>query len=245
MRDTTKKSIIGEIVAADYRTAAVFENFGIDFCCKGNKSIGDVCEAKNINANVLIERLDTVINLQENKAVNYQSWHIDLLADYIEKNHHRYVQQKIPVINQYLDKLCGVHGLKNPELFGIREQFNHAATELLAHMKKEEMVLFPFIRQLFVAQTTHQTPPTPHFGTVQNPVQMMMHEHDIEGERFRTIAQLSNNYTPPADACNTYKVTYALLKEFETDLHLHIHLENNILFPKAIAMEDAIVAIMN
>ena len=220
MSNATKKSIIGEIVATDYRTAAVFGTFGIDFCCKGNKSIGDVCEAKNIDSNVLIERLNAVINLPENKA-------------------------KIPIINQYLDKLCSVHGLKNPELFAIREQFNHAATELLAHMKKEEMVLFPFIRQLFVAQTTHQTPTTPHFGTIQNPVQMMMHEHDIEGERFRTIAQLSNNYTPPADACNTYKVTYALLKEFETDLHLHIHLENNILFPKAIAMEDAVIAIMN
>ncbi len=237
MSNATKKSIIGEIVATDYRTAAVFGTFGIDFCCKGNKSIGDVCEAKNIDSNVLIERLNAVINLPENKAVDYQAWHIDLLADYIEKNHHRYVQEKIPIINQYLDKLCSVHGLKNPELFAIREQFNHAATELLAHMKKEELVLFPYIRKMVKTTISHQEISTPHFGTVQNPVHMMMHEHDTEGERFRRIAQLSNDYTPPADACNTYRVTYNLLNEFENDLHTHIHLENNILFPKAIQLE--------
>ncbi|MFN8237520.1 MAG: hemerythrin domain-containing protein, partial [Chitinophagales bacterium] len=115
------------------------------------------------------------------------------------------------------------------------------AGELTAHMKKEELMLFPFIRKMAKAQTTKEKVSTPMFGTVQNPIAMMHQDHDTEGERFRKIAALTQNYTPPADACNTYRVTFALLKEFEEDLHLHIHLENNILFPKAIELEKSIL----
>ena len=126
---------------------------------------------------------------------------------------------------QFLDKLCRVHGERHPELFEINRIFNESARDLESHFKKEEGVLFPFIESLVP------------FGTVENPIAMMMHEHSTEGERFEEIVKLTNNYTPPADACNTYKVTYQMLQEFETDLNRHIHLENNILFPKAIALE--------
>jgi regulator of cell morphogenesis and NO signaling len=162
---------------------------------------------------------------------------LDLLTDYIEKKHHRYVEAQIPVLNQYLAKLCRVHGDRHPELYKIKEHFIQSAGELTMHMKKEELVLFPFIRKMVRAK--HQNTPLdlPHFGTVQNPIQTMMKEHDNEGERFRQIAALSRGYAPPADACNTYRVTFSLLQEFEKDLHLHIHLENNILFPKAQALE--------
>lgn len=234
--DTLEKKI-GEIVANDYRTAAVFKNHKIDFCCKGNRSLTEVCEEKKLNIGLLTEELDAVTQQKETNTIDFNFWDLDLLTDYIEKKHHRYVERNIPVLLQYLNKLCKVHGSQHPELFEINKEFNECASALTAHMKKEELVLFPFIRNLVKATITHQQLNTPHFGTVENPIHMMMHEHDIEGERFRKIAQLSSDYTPPADACGTYKVTFSLLKEFENDLHTHIHLENNILFPRAIKSE--------
>lgn len=228
---------IGEIVAEDYRTAQVFKNHHIDFCCKGNRSIQEVCETKNMDPDELISEIEAVQQQTTGGTTDYQSWPLDLLADYIEKKHHRYVEEKIPILKQYLDKLCRVHGNRHPELFEITEHFKASGGELAAHMKKEELVLFPFIRKMVKAKPGGEKIGQPYFGTVQNPVQMMMHEHDAEGERFRKIVSLSDNYTPPADACGTYRVTFALLKEFEEDLHLHIHLENNILFPKAIELE--------
>jgi regulator of cell morphogenesis and NO signaling len=158
---------------------------------------------------------------------------MDLLADYIEKKHHRYVEHKIPELKSYLSKVAKVHGERHPELLEIEALFTAAAHELLSHMRKEELILFPFVRNM-TSNSDFQQPP---FGTVVNPIEMMKQEHDTEGERFRKISALSNQYTPPLDACTTYKVAFALLKEFEEDLHFHIHLENNILFPKAIETE--------
>jgi regulator of cell morphogenesis and NO signaling len=174
---------------------------------------------------------------QSENTTDYKSWPIDLLADYIEKKHHRYVQEKTLEIKPYLDKICKVHGERHPELLEINEHFNATAGELAMHMKKEELILFPSIRKMVKTKQENSQWEAPQFGTVQNPIQMMMDEHTAEGERFGKIETLSNNYTPPEDACNTYRVTIALLKEFEQDLHLHIHLENNILFPKAIELE--------
>ncbi|MDP2089645.1 MAG: iron-sulfur cluster repair di-iron protein [Flavobacteriaceae bacterium] len=232
-----ENQIIGELVAQDYRTAAVFKSFGIDFCCKGNRTINEVCESRNIEPVLLIEILEQVTDLQEGTSIDYQSWPIDLMADYIEKKHHRYVEEKTLEIKPYLDKICKVHGDRHPELFEINEHFIATAGELAQHMKKEELIIFPFVRKMMKAEQEGLKIATPHFGTIQNPIQMMMDEHTTEGDRFRKIEELSNNYTPPQDACNTYSVTFALLKEFEQDLHLHIHLENNILFPKAIELE--------
>lgn len=233
---TNKDQVIGELVADDYRTASVFKKYGIDFCCQGNRTIDDACVQKNINTHDVLNDLDKISQTPET-ATDYKSWPIDLLADYIEKKHHRYVEEKILEIKPYLEKICAVHGGRHPELFKIQEQFNASAGELAAHMKKEEFILFPFVRKMMKVKHEGLKMTAPHFGTIQNPVAMMMDEHSVEGDRFSKIGDLSNNYTPPSDGCNTYKVTFALLKEFEQDLHLHIHLENNILFPKAIEME--------
>lgn len=232
-----ENSIIGEVVANDYRTASVFKKYGIDFCCQGNRTIQDACTAKKLDAKPVVSDLNSINNQKSGDSTDYKSWPIDLLADYIEKKHHRYVEEKTLEIKPYLDKICRVHGDRHPELFEINEHFNASAGELAAHMKKEELILFPFIRKMAKAKQENAKIEAPHFGTVQNPIQMMMHEHTTEGERFRKIESLSNNYTPPEDVCNTNRVTFALLKEFEADLHLHIHLENNILFPKAIELE--------
>lgn len=233
----TQEKTIGEFVAEDYRTAQVFKKYNIDFCCKGNRSIQEASEKKNLDAAAIFRDIEAIKENNGGDTTDYKAWPIDLLADYVEKRHHRYVEEKTPTIKAFLDKLCKVHGQRHPELFEITKIFNESAGDLAAHMKKEELVLFPFIHKMVKAQRSGQDLGTPHFGTVENPVQMMMDEHTVEGERFVEIAELTNNYTAPADGCTTYNVTFAMLKDFEDDLHLHIHLENNILFPKAIALE--------
>lgn len=229
--------IIGELVANDYRTASVFKKYGIDFCCQGNRTINDACEAKKIDEKLVVDDLNNLLNSKADGGIDFQSWPLDLLADYIEKKHHRYVEEKSMEIKPYLDKICRVHGERHPELLEIKEHFNATAGELAMHMKKEELILFPFIKKMVKAKQENTKLDKPNFGTVENPIQMMMDEHTTEGDRFRKIEEISNNYTPPENACNTYRVTFALLNEFEQDLHMHIHLENNILFPRAIELE--------
>ncbi|MUH34331.1 iron-sulfur cluster repair di-iron protein [Zobellia amurskyensis] len=235
---------IGEIVANDYRTAQVFKNHKIDFCCRGNRSLEEVALKNNLDIDVLSAELKAVTEQNSGDNIDFESWPLDLLVDYIEKKHHRYVEAQSTVLKTYLDKLCRVHGANHPELFKIKELFYASAGELAMHMKKEELVLFPFVRKMVEAKQSGQNLGAPHFGTVSNPIRSMMQEHDNEGERFRTIAQLSNDYTPPADACSTYRVTFSLLQEFEDDLHRHIHLENNILFSKANALEKELTALV-
>lgn len=227
---------IGDIVAQDFRTAAIFKNYGIDFCCKGGRTIEEACESKKLDADKIYEEIG---NLPKNDGgtIDFNSWPLDLLADYVEKTHHRYVEEKTPVLQAFLDKLCKVHGGRHPELFEIRDLFEASARDLGAHLKKEELILFPFIKNMVQAQISGNVIQQPPFGTVENPVNMMKHEHTVEGERLRKIAELTDEYNPPADACNTYRVTFSMLQDFENDLHKHIHLENNILFPKAIRLE--------
>lgn len=235
--ETLEKKTIGEFVAQDFRTAAIFSKHGIDFCCKGNRTIDEVCEKKEIGPDELLDQLNTVLATKGDSGIDFKSWPLDLLADYIEKNHHRYVEEKTPVLLQFLNKLEKVHGGNHPELFEINQLFKGCAGELAQHMKKEELLLFPFIKKMVQATINHEAIQEPGFGTIKNPIAMMMQEHENEGDRFVKIVALTNNYAPPADACNTYKVTFAMLEEFEQDLHKHIHLENNILFPKAIVLE--------
>jgi len=237
----TEQSIIGELVAKDYRYATVFQKNKIDFCCQGNRTIAETCDKKKVNIDSLLSELTVASQVNDNSTTDFNSWPLDLLADYIEKKHHRYVESRITEIKPLLAKIVKVHGEMHPELLEVEDLFLGAAGELTAHMKKEEFILFPFVKKLAQA-AEGKTELTPgHFGTVANPIAMMMDEHSAEGERFRKIAALTNDYTPPKDACTTYMVTFSLLKEFERDLHLHIHLENNILFPKAVELEKALI----
>lgn len=232
---------IGEIVAEDYRTASVFENYKIDFCCNGNKNFNDVCKSKNIDSEKLLNEINSILQSGNDKTTDFQSWPLDLLADYIEKKHHRYVESKAPQIKQYLNKLCKVHGNEHNELFEVKELFDQSADELAMHMKKEELILFPFIRKMSSAmQNNEKISPAP-FGTIENPIRMMMMEHSNEGDRFNRIEGLTKGFKVPDDGCNTYLVTMAMLKEFQDDLHIHIHLENNILFPKAMQLEKVLI----
>ncbi|MDD4604974.1 MAG: iron-sulfur cluster repair di-iron protein [Dysgonamonadaceae bacterium] len=239
--EVQKDQIIGELVAQDYRSASVFKKYGIDFCCQGNRTINDACSVKKMDVNIVLNDLNSISDVKSSSGVDFQSWPLDLLADYIEKTHHRYVEDKSFEIKPYLNKICDVHGDNHPELYQIKDLYQKVVENLAQHMKKEELVLFPFIRKMESAKRSGGQLQRPHFGTIKNPINSMEDEHLAEGDRFRNIDQLSNHYSPPEDACNTYRVTYAMLKEFEDDLHLHIHLENNILFPKAIVMEEELI----
>lgn len=236
----TKERNIGELVAEDYRAAQVFKNHNIDFCCNGNRPLSEVCTENKLDEGQLQKELEIATSEVSSDNTNYENWPLDLLADYVQKTHHKYVEKQSQILKPYLDKICQVHGNHHPELFEIKDLFNTTSGAMAAHMKKEELILFPFIRKMVQAKDKGGALNPPSFKTVENPVAMMMEDHDAEGERFRKIAKLSDNYTPPSDACNTYKVTFGLLQEFESDLHKHIHLENNILFPKAIKLEKVL-----
>ena len=237
----TKQSIVGVLVAADYRTASVFKQYNIDFCCNGNRTLEKVCAEQQLPVDELMSGLNNAA-YTEKANIDYQFWSIDLLAEYIEQKHHKYVTNTIEEIKPYLQKITMVHGNRHPELSKIKSLFDNCAGELLQHMKKEELMLFPYIKRMMRVKEDKSSAMSSPFGSVQNLINMMHAEHDHEGERFRQIAALSTNYAVPPDGCNTYRVTMALLQEFEEDLHLHIHLENNILFPKAIALEKEITA---
>lgn len=236
--NTLEKTTIGAYVAQDFRTAALFSKYKIDFCCKGNKTLDEVCQAKGLDINQIEDEIESVIHSNSSTEIDFKTFSPSLLIDYILETHHHYIEEKVPVILMYLNKLCKVHGERHSELFEINNLFTASANDLLHHLEKEELILFPFIKEMQVAQKNNDTVNQPHFGTVENPIAMMHHEHNIEGERFSEIAKLTNDYNPPSDACETYKVTFAMLKEFEQDLHKHIHLENNILFHKAVELEN-------
>jgi regulator of cell morphogenesis and NO signaling len=216
----------------------VFERLGIDYCCGGNKSLEEACASRNLSVDEVLHSLACVESAGAN--LKDRNWQAEPLADliaHINGAHHKYTREEIARLGPLLEKVCSVHGQNHLELLEIRARFQGLAEELSTHMMKEEMVLFPYIARMEQAKVQGEPVPAPPFGTVQNPVAVMVHEHDSAGEALRAMRQLSGGYTPPDDACVSYRTLYKALADFEADLHQHIHLENNILFPRAIEME--------
>lgn len=232
---------LAEIVKENLRSAIVFEEYGLDFCCRGNRKLKEACEEKNINVRDIIENLKKLSNgtNEESKA---DQWELDFLVDYIMQKHHQYVKRMNPVISLHSDKVASVHGKNHPETIQIADLFLGVREELESHMMKEERILFPQIKLMVSAQKECSQFFPPAFGTIQNPIRMMEFEHTSAGDALYKIRELSNNYSHPDDACNTFKALYSELKEFEEDLHKHIHLENNILFPKSIDLESELLS---
>ena len=233
---------IGELVAKDYRKAEVFKKYGLDFCCGGKKSVARACKEKGINPAQVEQELNALADTPVARAQNFAAWDLSFLADYIENTHHTYVREALPALTEYTTKIARVHGENHPELITIAKHFAAVASELNAHMPKEERVLFPYIRRLNEADKTGATVVRPGFGSIQNPINMMELEHEAAGSSMEAIRELSNNYTVPADGCTTYNLAFAKLQEFESDLFQHIHLENNILFPKALELEKKVLS---
>jgi len=232
-----KENTVAEVVVNNIKAAHIFKKYGIDFCCGGGITLEKACKKNKADYDALkaeIEALDSNVS----KSYNYDKWELDFLIDHIVNIHHAYVEESIPILLQYANKVAKVHGHHYAEVVKINSLVEEVVKELAAHMKKEELILFPYIKQQIKALKEGVKPPTPHFGSVNNPINMMLDEHESAGDIFKEIANLSNNYTPPDEACNTFRALYSKLEEFEQDLHQHIHLENNILFPKAIQLEQ-------
>lgn len=238
--ETLKDKTVADLVTENIKNAHIFKKYGIDFCCGGGISVERACEKKGVDFSALEEELRQV-SATNDRMFNYKSWTPDFLVDHIINIHHAYVEENSPLLLQYADRVMKVHAEHNTELVEINDMVKRLVAELAGHMKKEELILFPFIKKMVTAEKEGTTLPRPAFGTVDNPIAMMEDEHEVAGELLREIAELSNDYTPPAHACNTYKAFYAKLEEFENDLHVHIHLENNILFPKAKQMEKSVI----
>lgn len=231
---------VSKIVAENYKTAAVFTAHGIDFCCNGGIPLNQACKQQNVDLHQVIEEISQALATPED--VNFTDMPLGELVSYIENVHHAYVRNSIPTLSIYLTKLCSVHGDRHPELFELKELFDQSAQDLTHHMVKEEQVLFPYIQALEASRRGQFTLDPPHFGHLQNPIAMLESEHEQEGSRFKVMDSLTDGFVPPKDACQTYRVAFAKLQEFELDLHKHIHLENNILFPKALNMYETTFA---
>ncbi len=214
-----------------------FEKLGIDYCCGGSRSLNDACRHAHVPVGDVLSALEQSSNFKTT-ANDLGSGTLGQLIEYIVGTHHAYVKQELPRLQQLLKKVVSVHGGTHPELAKIQQVFHGLSSELSSHMMKEEQILFPYIMALENAVSNGRPKPRSAFGTVSNPVHMMELEHDSAGAALKEIANLSSNYEPPEGACFSYRTLYTALKEFETDLHQHIHLENNILFPRAIALES-------
>ena len=234
---------VGEIARFNYKTVEVFEKLRIDFCCGGDISLEEACKRQKVNATEVLESIKKLIGSTQTDNDRIHALPLDHLIDHIVKVHHSYVLESIPVLQRYLNKITNVHGTNHPELAVVENSFNQAAANLLQHMEKEEQILFPAIKEMLAAKTGGTEYTGSHCGTVLSPISVMKQEHEAEGDRFEQMSVLTNNYTIPADACNTFSYSYQKLQEFEQDLHRHIHLENNILFPEAIKLEKQLVIV--
>jgi len=235
MQDFVEQDI-GEIVAADARAAGVFDQFGIDFCCGGHRSFADACLVAGADPEAVRCALEVLAREAADGNVDVRQWPVDRLVEHILLNHHAYMRVAMPTIAHHLSKLVIVHGERHPELARVSAEFDVLRHELQQHLMKEERVLFPYIREL--AACTDGRPSVSPFGTIENPIRMMEREHREAGDELHVIRELTDGYTPPADGCTTYRVCFAELEQFERDLHRHVHLENHVLFPRAVALEQ-------
>lgn len=229
---------VGQIVADKFDNSEVFNDVGIDFCCGGEILLSEACSKKGLDIDFVLDKLDNVEKVQNNN-LDFKNWDIDLLVDYILKFHHRYVRKNSIKIQELLNKVVGVHGDNHKSLHDVKKLFDESVIALNEHLDKEEQVLFPYIYEMNNAKENNASLPYFHCDSIQYPIDVMTHEHSEEGERFKEISKLTNDYTPPSDACNSYKLLLEQLKEFEDNLHHHIHLENNIVFPRALEMQSS------
>lgn len=231
-----KTQSLARIVTGNFKAAAVFEKYHLDFCCKGKRTLLQACTENNIPIEqVLTELEDTVTQFPLKKTEDFEKLSLTQLSDYILQTHHEYVKKEMPQIFAYLQKVSGKHGDRHPELFKIFQLFTALKEELESHMQKEELILFPRIKEL-EKHSDYYSANKFSISYLQSPITVMEQEHDHAGTLMEDIRNLSNNYTPPADACTTYRLSFTALQAFESDLHQHVHLENNMLFPKAIEL---------
>lgn len=239
--DAANGDTVGEIAAKDIRKAEVFKKYGIDFCCGGKKSLKQACEEKGLDVEIVEAELENPVQATSS-ANDYNRWEPDFLADYVYNQHHLYYYNELPVLKGLITKVTQHHGGNHPELKYLYSLFAQLVQELDTHFMKEEKVVFPFIKALVAAKRTGDFEALNNQPSITDPIRIMEVDHDAAGEILTEMNKLSNDYTPPVDACNSYQFLYKKLKDLEEDLHQHIHLENNILFPKALKLEKELRA---
>lgn len=237
--ETYKTKEVGQIVADNFAAAEVFSRFNIDFCCHGNVSLSEACAHSGVEIEQVVEALEHQHSAQH---IEFSEWPLDLLIDYVLKIHHRGAREKGPQLLTLLDKVIGVHGANHPELNELRNLLEASLNDLGEHFLKEENVLFPYLYQMCEADLQGQKLEPMHCGSVANPIRVMRMEHEGEGNRYHYITRLTDNFTPPADACNSYRLMLEQLKAFMNALFEHIHLENNLIFPRAEELERRCVS---
>ncbi len=235
MRFTTTTRV-GDIAAANPAAKKVLEEAGVDYCCGGAKSLNQACMRTGVSAEEILRRLQENRHEVGPQEANWAGAPLADLTKHIVQKHHKYVRGAVPRISALLAKVTAKHGERHPELVAIEKEFLGLGQEMYAHMQKEEQILFPYIERLERATEGQQLEP-PFFQTVRNPVHRMMEEHDSAGRALQGIRGLSTGYQTPAEACESYREVYRSLEEFEANMHAHVHLENNILFPRAVELE--------
>lgn len=238
------RKTVKEIVVGMPSSAKTFEQLGIDYCCGGDKQLDEACRAAGLQVETVTRALEAAGNMAqpEGETVDWSGQSLASLMNHIVEKHHTFCRQEVARLEPLLDKVIQAHGAAHPELRRIKTLFSGLSKELLMHLTKEEQTLFPYISRMEQSVSQGIPFPRPAFGTVQNPVRMMVLEHDNAGAALHEMRNLSGGYQLPQDACNSYRALYDGLKSFESDMHQHVHLENNILFPRAVAMEDAMAS---
>jgi len=229
---------VGEIAAETPSCTREFEKLGIDYCCGGNRTLGDACAQVTVSVDEVLARLEKCAKAATSEGD--KNWQSLLLADliaHINSTHHVFVRSECPRIEALAAKVVGVHGKNHPELLTVQKVFFALSEELHLHLTKEEQILFPYMLRMEESVLAGEPTPPAMFGTVMNPIRMMMQEHDGAGDALLALRRVTSDYKVPQDACISYRTLYDALQAFEKDLHQHIHLENNLLFPRASAME--------
>ncbi len=224
---------IGEFVAEDYRTAEVFEKYGIDFCCGGQATLATTCQEKALDPDRVLEEIEAARREPIQRSENYGAWPLPFLIDYIVNTHHIYLKENDEQIAAYARKIAEVHGPHHPEVIEIASIFEKIAADMTSHLKDEEEVFFPAIKRADAASKIGQKPEAKDRALIKSSLEKLHREHEEIGDAIHKIRHLAKDYAIPEDVCNTFVVTYRKLREFEDDLHKHVHLENNILFLKA------------
>lgn len=239
-----KNSFVRDIVSHDYRTADVFRKYDIDFCCGGKWALEIACVSKGVETDIVLKELRKITSQTPlNAVMDFDDWDLDFLSDYIYNIHHRYLKRALPEIQAYIKTFLDGHRKKYPELEELEVIFERFMAEIPPHMTQEEEILFPYIHQIFYAWKNRESYARLLVRTLRKPVEeVMQKDHQTTGVLLHRMREITNDYTPPPNACLAHKVTFSKLKELDTELMQHIHLENNILFPKAIAMEKELLA---
>jgi regulator of cell morphogenesis and NO signaling len=230
---------IREIAVEVPATTRIFEEFKIDYCCGGRRTITDACAAAGIDSTALLERIDDIMTGGGRDDGNLVPEDLDPteLIDYIVAKHHAFTGREIERLSPLMAKVVMRHGKSHSELFELQIVFMLLCESLIPHMRKEENILFPYVQDCDASSKLGRPAPKPHFGTVKNPIHMLMSEHDTDGDRLRKMREITNDYALPEAACPSFTALYAGLVDLERDLHRHIHLENNVLFPAAAELE--------